>query len=93
MPSYELPDGVTRFGFDQRVFTVMHDGPYINLADLDAIRSQERQRVRDEVEGLERFGIREDPEHPGFSEIGPVSGAAFLRREQVLAAVDSLEDD
>jgi hypothetical protein len=60
------------------------------LADITPLLALE---VRERLEGLERFGLREDAEHPGLSEVGPVEGGAFLRREQVLAALDKEDSD
>lgn len=59
------------------------------VADLTPLLHLE---VKERLEGLERFGLRADGDHPGFSEVGPMSSGAFLRREQVLAALNQ-EDD
>jgi hypothetical protein len=49
--------------------------------------SAEQDRLLGVVEELSRFGLREDEDHPGFSEIGMVPNGAFLNREQVIDAI------
>jgi hypothetical protein len=53
----------------------------------DELRSSLALGVRERLEELERFGLRDDAEHPGFSEVGPVPGGSFIRREQVFGAL------
>lgn len=57
-----------------------------------AVLQQQLREVRERLENLERFGLRGDADHPGFSEIGEVAGGHFLRREQVLAALSTQPD-
>jgi len=97
MPSYELPEGVERYLYTPG-FGHSGDphGPWLRFSDLDAIRSQERQRVREEVEKQQRFvpGMA-DEGHPDGSEyptIRPHDKGDLLRRGDVLAALNSLED-
>jgi hypothetical protein len=113
MPSYELPEGVERF--DPRPARLgapsniapHPNGAYIRVSDLDTIRSQEHQRVREQVRGalgthwLAQIECDHDAEQDrpvcGCSEVDlgwhPSIGVALdIWIDHFLAHLDSLED-
>lgn len=62
-------------------------------AALPALREQLEAEVREGLEGLDRFGLRPDTDHPGFEEVGPRSDGAFIRRDQALATFGTTEEE
>jgi hypothetical protein len=94
MPSYELPEGVERYAFvtnqarHREEMRPDPDGTYVSVSDLDAIRSQEHARVREELLSDRALDIA-----TGAAYTQPISSN---RREDMRAAfeaaLDSLEE-
>lgn len=70
-----------------RLYAGHETEPYVPEAALAKARKEGREEVREALEALPRLEFEPDPDHSGFSQLGPKENGRFLDRS---AALDSL---